>query len=244
MGLIHEEKSYAFKLRESANDGSDFSNPEADYRIVFLGEDGEWHSRDSAGSVAGFAGAGIAATLADAVGDLLVASGADAWARLAIGATNGMALRRVSGAVAWDLPPGHEFAYNEFTSGVTISATTEGTANEIVAASSVTFDGATAVIIECYLPALLGSATNGDNCVFVLADGGTSIGKPAQARNPAGDASNRFPGVHLRHRLTPSAAAHTYSYRAYRVSANWTVEAGAGGNGNAMPGFIRITKAT
>lgn len=44
-------------------------------------------------------------TIWDAAGDLAVGSGADTAARLAIGATNGMVLARVSGAVAWSLPP-------------------------------------------------------------------------------------------------------------------------------------------
>lgn len=51
MGAIHEEKAYAFLVRESANDGSDFTNPDADYRVLFLGEDGALHLRDSAGAV-------------------------------------------------------------------------------------------------------------------------------------------------------------------------------------------------
>lgn len=38
-------------IRESANDGSDFSNPAADYRVLFLGEDGVLHLRDSSGTV-------------------------------------------------------------------------------------------------------------------------------------------------------------------------------------------------
>jgi hypothetical protein len=38
-------------IRESANDGSDFSNPAADYRVAFIGEDGLWHVKDSAGTV-------------------------------------------------------------------------------------------------------------------------------------------------------------------------------------------------
>jgi hypothetical protein len=42
---------YGIKIRESANDGSDFSNPDADYRLAFLGEDGLWHVKDSAGTV-------------------------------------------------------------------------------------------------------------------------------------------------------------------------------------------------
>lgn len=38
-------------IRESANDGSDFSNPAADYRVLFLGEDGLLHVKDSSGTV-------------------------------------------------------------------------------------------------------------------------------------------------------------------------------------------------
>jgi hypothetical protein len=42
---------YGVHVRESANDGSDFSNAAADYRVLFLGEDGYLHVKDSAGSV-------------------------------------------------------------------------------------------------------------------------------------------------------------------------------------------------
>lgn len=39
-------------MRESANDGSDFTNPDSDYRRVFLGEDGFLKTKDSSGTVA------------------------------------------------------------------------------------------------------------------------------------------------------------------------------------------------
>lgn len=42
---------YGIHLRESADDGSDFSNAATDYRVLFLGEDGFLHVKDSAGSV-------------------------------------------------------------------------------------------------------------------------------------------------------------------------------------------------
>lgn len=42
---------YGIHVRESATDGSDFSNAAADYRVLFLGEDGFLHVKDSAGSV-------------------------------------------------------------------------------------------------------------------------------------------------------------------------------------------------
>lgn len=42
---------YGIHLRESADDGSDFSNAAADYRVLFLGEDGFLHVKDSSGTV-------------------------------------------------------------------------------------------------------------------------------------------------------------------------------------------------
>lgn len=42
---------FGMTIRESATDGSDFTNPDADYRRLFLGEDGLLHVKDSAGAV-------------------------------------------------------------------------------------------------------------------------------------------------------------------------------------------------
>src|SRR5687768_16536824 len=42
---------YGIHIRESANDGSDFTNAAADYRIAVLGEDGAWHLKDPSGTV-------------------------------------------------------------------------------------------------------------------------------------------------------------------------------------------------
>lgn len=64
MGAPEENttKIYGIHMRESANDGSDFANAAADYRIQFLGEDGLLHLKDSAGGVTtpGGAGGGVA----------------------------------------------------------------------------------------------------------------------------------------------------------------------------------------
>ena len=51
MGLFSLEKLFGITIRESATDGSDFTNPDADYRRLFLGEDGQLHVKDSAGAV-------------------------------------------------------------------------------------------------------------------------------------------------------------------------------------------------
>lgn len=50
-------------LEERASDGSDTSNPAADHRALFLGEDGDLHLRDSSGTVTDVGGGGGAVTI-------------------------------------------------------------------------------------------------------------------------------------------------------------------------------------
>lgn len=95
-------------LEERLSNGSDTSNPAADHRALFLGEDGLLHLRDSAGGVTDIAASGIPATLLDAKGDLIAASAADTAARLAVG-SNGQVLTADSGeatGVKWATPSG------------------------------------------------------------------------------------------------------------------------------------------
>lgn len=47
---------HGMTIRESADDGSDFTNPAADYRRLFLGEDGQLHVKDSSGTVTDIGG--------------------------------------------------------------------------------------------------------------------------------------------------------------------------------------------
>jgi hypothetical protein len=56
MAGFSEEKVFGMTVRESANDGSDFTNPDADYRRLFLGEDGALHLKDSSGTVTDIGG--------------------------------------------------------------------------------------------------------------------------------------------------------------------------------------------
>lgn len=90
MGLIHEDKAYGLTIRESATDGSDFTNPDADYRRLFLGEDGSLHLKDSAGTVTDIAASSSVATDAifDAKGDLAVGTGSNTSAKLTVGAND------------------------------------------------------------------------------------------------------------------------------------------------------------
>jgi hypothetical protein len=123
MGVISTSQIFGLTIRESANDGSDFTNPAADYRRLFLGEDGELHVKDSAGSVTGFAGTGITGTLADAQGDILVASAADTWAKLTKGA-NGLALVAGASTLSYvDVLPWHHVILPVWTPDTTPQGT-------------------------------------------------------------------------------------------------------------------------
>ena len=135
----------------------------------------------------------------------------------------------------------YELAYTQFTAPVSITATTEATATTIVTASAVTFNGSTVAVIEFCCPYVdVPANAAGNTCSICLYDGAASIG----ILSVPGSASNVgvfVPGSGQRV-LTPSAAAHTYSIRAFRSNANCTIGVGAGGLGAYMPGFIRIRK--
>jgi hypothetical protein len=244
MSKISEALTFGLTVRESATDGSDFTNPVADYRRLFLGEDGQLHVKDAAGTVTDIgSGTGIAATLLDAKGDIIAASAADTAAKVTVGA-NGTVLEAASGAAAgvqWDYPPGYELDYVEITSPVSVTATTEGTANTCVTGSAVTYDGSTVVMIEVYTPNLRTDTTTAvRNIAVALYDGSSSIGFLGFMEDNGVDGPAN--ATLMRRRLTPSAASHTYSARAWVNAGTGTFGAGAGGSGAYMPAYIRITK--
>lgn len=86
-GVFSLAKLFGMTIRESATDGSDFTNPDADYRRLFLGEDGNLHLKDSSGTVTDIGGSGSVATDAiwDAKGDLAAGTGANTAAKLTVG---------------------------------------------------------------------------------------------------------------------------------------------------------------
>jgi hypothetical protein len=131
-----------------------------------------------------------------------------------------------------------EVNYTEFTADVSVTATTVGTANQIVSSGAITYE-AVPHLIECYIVSYSSPA---QATFFILRDGTTVIGTIGWV----GASSGRWP-VPLRRRLTPSAASHTYNIAAWLAgAATGTVEAGTGGTaGNdtaVLPGYIRIRK--
>lgn len=131
-------------------------------------------------------------------------------------------------------PVGYEYDYVQFTSNVSITATSAATANTVVTGNAVTYDGSTIVIIEFYLVAAQAGTTD---VSFSLWDGSTDLGRIAYV-NPA----STYNQIKASHRLTPSAASHAYSVRGFVTGGTGTAIAGTGGAGTNMPGYIRVTK--
>lgn len=114
-------------LRESANDGSDFSNPAADHRVLFLGEDGLLHLRDSAGTVTTPGGATdldaiVAASSGQDVADALAGAAApDAGNVFATMADVGGGVGGGGGTVLpLDVPPGSAHAKDDEFNGASL----------------------------------------------------------------------------------------------------------------------------
>lgn len=151
--------------------------------------------------------------------------------------TSGKVLGSSGGACAAVYPPGYELAYDQFTSAVSITATTEGTADIVKTATSVTFDGSP-VIIEFFSPGVI--PNTGFNLSIIIRDdtAGTIVGRISSSSS----GSSLAVPVLARRRLTPAAGARVYSVRAFTVGGTGSVGAGAGGSGADVPGFIRITK--
>jgi hypothetical protein len=132
-----------------------------------------------------------------------------------------------------------DLAYVEYTANVSITATTEGTAQQIVTAPAITY-AATPIMVEFYSPGISPDAgIVGRTLILVLEDGTTPLGQIAAVSTP-GTGAGIYPTYVVR-KLTPTAASHTYNVRGYVSAGTGTVRAGTGGAGNYIQGFIRVT---
>jgi hypothetical protein len=137
---------------------------------------------------------------------------------------------------------GGDLDYVEYTADVSVTQTTESAATVLVTGNAVVFDGATIVNIIFYSLGCKTPAVLGDQLVVNLWQDGADIGRIAQVQTAA-VAATGAPVYGIR-RMTPSAGSHTYSMRGWISAAGTaTVQAGAGGAGVSLPGFIRITRA-
>lgn len=128
-----------------------------------------------------------------------------------------------------------EVAYAEYTTAVACTATTVGTANQIVALGAATYE-AVPHMLEFYCPRMGPSGSGASH--LILRDGTTVIGTLLDYTS----ASTPGPAYAAR-RLTPSAASHNYNVAGWVAAGTCTANAGTGGAtggaGDLLPGFIR-----
>jgi len=140
--------------------------------------------------------------------------------------------------------PGQELGYAEGTAGspMSVTATTAATAQTVVTAPSVTFDG-TPVMIEFFAPVISPANTPANSEMYLqLWDNtaGTRIGYIGYISTPA--ANRDYKSITVRRRMTPASGARVYSIRAHVNTGTGQVYSGAGGQDTYMPAYIRITR--
>jgi hypothetical protein len=128
-----------------------------------------------------------------------------------------------------------EVANADITTFTNITHTTEATADTF-ATLTFTADGATTYLLDAQWYATRGTTYIG----FALYMDGTDQG--AILLNPTGAGTGGTMPFHWGKRVTPSAASHTFTLRAYVDAGTGTAGGGAGGAGVALGGYFRATK--
>jgi hypothetical protein len=155
--------------------------------------------------------------------------GADAW-HLYIKST------AVTVNTGWIAIPGQELDYAQITANPSgITATTEGTSQTVISGNSVYFDGSR-VKVSFFVPKLSASASL--TATFVIYRDSTVIGQVF-----GGTVNTTLQATECELFDTPAVGAHTYAVKAFVSGGTLTVNVGAGGSGNLVPGWIRVTKA-
>lgn len=137
--------------------------------------------------------------------------------------------------------PGEELDYVEITAPVAPVAASEATANVVVTGNAITCDGGP-VMVEFFSPAVRADPTAGRTITLVLYMDGVALDGNIGLVKAAAATQADVP-VNSRRRTTPAPGAHTFSVRAFVSAGTGNVDAGAGGTGNSVPAFIRVTRA-
>lgn len=135
---------------------------------------------------------------------------------------------------------GTELDYAERTSDLTVTATSDATADTVVSGNAVTYDGSTRICIEVYVSACEISTNQG--VLLNIYDGSTDLGRVCNVA-PKASTGSAVNAAYGRLFLTPSSGSHTFHLKAWKTAGTATLYASAGGAASYLPAFIRITEA-
>lgn len=129
----------------------------------------------------------------------------------------------------------HDVGYSEFTTAVTVTATTEGTAQTL---ASVAVTVGSTYVVEFFAPSL--NSGGRSTLTIALFRSGSSLGSIATYNNKSTKPDK--PGYALYRGST--SGSYTFSVRAYHSVSDpaWIISVGAGntGLGEYCPGYIRV----
>lgn len=138
--------------------------------------------------------------------------------------------------------PTSELDYAPRTTSMSVTATSQLTAQTVVTGHPLEWDGETTALVEFSVPYCGPDAgAVGRSMLFWLYDGNSSVAALGAVTTPAAK-MDRKP-VHLSTRITPSAGTHTYSVRASVSAGVGTIDAGPGNPGTYVPAYLRVTGA-
>jgi hypothetical protein len=120
-----------------------------------------------------------------------------------------------------------------------VTATSAAAAQTVLTGASVAYDGSTVVRIEFYC-SFMEPGTSAFLLVNLWEDS-TDIGRLCYMRSPDSASNFGSTGYGVLRR-TPSNASHTYTAKAWNVTANGTLHAGTPGTDAILPMFLRVTK--
>lgn len=133
-----------------------------------------------------------------------------------------------------------ELDYVERTTNLTVTATSDATAQAFITGNAVSYNGTTRIKIEIF--ATLMDITASQALTINIYDGSTDLGRLLGIQANAGTGSSNFSAYGARF-LTPSNASHTYSLRAWKTGGTGQIFCGAGGTATLLPAWYRITTA-
>jgi hypothetical protein len=179
MGLFSLANLFGITLRESANDGSDFTNPDADYRRVFLGEDGALHAKDSAGAVTTLGGLADQGTATYLDFTTAAAPSNPAAGKIRVYSKTGDTLsQRTSGGTETVFGAGGGGLTQAYVGYNTVGGSTENTTTERVLLKKVTLANACLLTdIEAYVDAAPTPTSLSRFAVGLYADNAGAVGQ-------------------------------------------------------------------
>jgi len=139
-----------------------------------------------------------------------------------------VALKALGGIIGGSVT-GDELAYAELTTDLALPQVAQASAVTVVALPSLTFDGATPIILDFHIPRIGPGATNVITS-WNLWDGSTDMGAVTESQGLTMFQSGR-------RRFTPSAGAHTYTLRAFCQNGTATAQ-----NAGRLPASLRAIR--